>query len=219
VRQRASPIGAAGFALVEALASLVIVGLISLMLMQGVGVGRRVWQRIDSRTAAGEAIDGAQTALRDRIEQIYPATLYDRNPPYVDFDGAADSLVLLASPSKATRPAPLQRYSLALTAAGDLVLSSISDVAVNGAPVSDQVLVSGVRALDLAYFGAADPDQTRRWRPSWRFQPTPPELVRVRVAFDARDARRWPDLIIRPRATIDSACILSPLSGRCKGRM
>jgi general secretion pathway protein J len=138
----------------------------------------------------------------------------------VNFNGAPGGLAFLAQPPQATRPGPLRRYTLALTTGGDLVLSSISDVGVETtATTSDQVLLRGVRALDIAYFGAGQPDGSRRWRPSWSFQPTPPELVRIRLAFDAADGRQWPDLIIRPRTTIDSACILSPLSGRCKGRM
>ncbi len=91
-------IGDGGFALVEALASLVIVGMISLMLIEGVGTGRRVWERIDTRQASAEAIEGAQSALRDRIEQAYLATLFYQNPPAVDFDGKADMVTFLANP-------------------------------------------------------------------------------------------------------------------------
>lgn len=211
--------GDAGFALVEALASLLIVGMISLLLMQGLDTGRRVWERIDTRSAAGEAVDGAQGALRDRIEQTFLATLYDQNPPYVDIDGQAGSLQFLAPPPQAGRPAPLRRYRLGLTTAGDLLLSSVSDVASEGsAVVTNQVLLHRVRALDIAYFGPGS-DHIRRWRQSWQAQPDAPELVRVRVTFDPGDPRAWPDLIIRPRATIDAGCTLNFTNGRCKGRL
>ena len=46
--------GSAGFALVEALASLVIVGMIGLLLVAGATTGRRTWERIDSRQARGD---------------------------------------------------------------------------------------------------------------------------------------------------------------------
>ncbi|HEY5072441.1 MAG TPA: type II secretion system protein [Caulobacteraceae bacterium] len=210
---------AAGFALVEALASLVIVGMISLLLIQGMATGRRVWERIDSASSAGEAVDGAQTALRDRIEKAFLATVYGESAPYVDFSGSAGGLEFLAPPADADRPAPLRRYRLVLTTAGELVLSSISDVvAPQTAAASNQVLLSNVRQVDLAYFGAADPDQTRMWRPSWLRQPVPPELVRLRLSFEPGDRRHWPDLVIHPRATIDAACILSLLSHRCRDR-
>jgi general secretion pathway protein J len=212
--------GSRGFALVEALASLVVVGMIGLMLMAGVTTGRRVWERIDTREAVGESIDAAQTILRDRLEQAFPQTLYDENPPYVDFRGAAEQLVFLANPPQSQRPAPLRRYTLSLDTAGELVLSSTSDAAApDRAVVSREVLLRGVRQLDLAYFGVFQLDTARRWRPIWFSDPSLPELVRVRLAFEPGDQRQWPDLIIRPRATIDSACLLNSVTHHCKGRL
>ncbi len=209
----------AGFALIEALASLVVVGMISLMLIQGVGTGRRVWERLDTRAAAGEAVAAAQDVLRGRIEQLYPATLYGGAEAQVDVGGAADSLVFLAPPADAGRPAPLRRFRLGLTVGRDLMLSSLSDVdAEKDARIVDQVLLTGVQQIDLAYFGAAPPDGIRRWRPTWSGQTRIPELVRMRVSFEAGDPRRWPDLIVRPRTTIDSSCVLSPSTGLCRGR-
>jgi general secretion pathway protein J len=210
----------AGFSLIEALASLVVVAMIGLMLVQGVTTGRRVWERIDTREAHGEALEAAQTTLRDRVEQIYPATLYDKSPPYIDFEGKAEQMSFLANPPLSERPAAIRRYTLALDTATNLVLSSISDVApLEQAPVTRQVLLSGVRQLDLAYFGATQPDFTRRWRPIWTDESALPEAVRVRLTFEPGDLRQWADLIIRPRVTIDSACMLNPITHRCKGRI
>ena len=211
--------GTPGFALIEALASLVIVGMIALMLIQGVGTGRRVWERLDARASAGEAVDGAQAVLRDRLEQLYPATLFGGDQAQVDVNGAAESLAFLAPPGESGRPGPLRRFRLSLTVGRDLDLSSISDVDDwKTAQVTNQVLLTGVQQIDLAYFGAAAPDGTRRWRPTWTGQSLVPELIRVRLSFEPGDPRRWPDLIVRPRTTIDSSCILSPTTGHCRGR-
>ena len=210
----------AGFSLVEALASLVVVGMIGLLLVEGVTTGRRVWERIDTREAHGEFLDAAQTTLRDRIEQIYPATLYDKTPPYIDFRGTAEEVTFLANPPVSERPAAIRRYTLALDTATNLILSSISDVPPPAqAPVTRQILLSGVRQLDVAYFGATQSDLARRWRPVWADESTLPEVVRVRLTFEPGDERQWPDLIIRPRATIDADCKLNPVSHHCKGRL
>jgi len=208
-----------GFALVEALVSLVIVAMISLLMIEGVTTGRRVWERIDASSARGEAVDAAQASLRDRLEQTFPATLYDENPPYVDFEGGPDTVTFLSSPAQVDRPAPLKRYRLVLTTGGDLLLSSISDVASRDGAVRRQILLDHVRAVDLAYFGAADPDRARQWRPTWTDQPAPPELVRVRVTFEPGDRRQWPDLIVRPRVTVDTECKFNPINHGCKGRL
>lgn len=210
----------AGFSLIEALASLIVVAMIGLLLVEGVSTGKRVWERIDTRQAHGEALESAQTTLRDRIEEIYPATLFDKSPPYIDFAGTAEQIVFLANPPMSDRPSALRRYTLALDTATNLVLSSISDAGrPELAPVTRQVLLRGVRQLDVAYFGASQPDFTRRWRSFWDSEAALPEAVRVRLIFEPGDARQWPDLIIHPRASIDAACSLNPITHHCKGRI
>jgi len=208
-----------GIALVEALAALVVVGMIGLMLMAGAGTGRRVWERIDAREARGEELESAQSALRDRVSQIYPATKFDASPPYIDFRGKVDQVVFLANPPEVARPAPLRRYTVSLDAAGNLALSSISDVeARDDAPVDRQVLLRHVQRLEIGYFGPAQPDFQPRWRDAWRDERALPALVRVRVAFEDGDPRVWTDLIIRTQTTIDSACLINEITHRCKGR-
>ncbi|MHB8528966.1 MAG: hypothetical protein ACYC8V_05560 [Caulobacteraceae bacterium] len=206
-----------GFALVEMIATLAVMAMISWMLIAGVATGRRVWQRLDEAATAADDVDGAQTALRRRIEDAYPATLYEDAGPSVDFAGSSHWIAFLAQPPDGGRPAPLRRYRLFLTARDELALSSVSDVAAGVAPEA-RVLLSGVQGLDIAYFGAAPPDGIRRWREDWKDAPSPPELVRVRIALRPGDRRRWPDLIIHPRATIDSECVLNPSTGLCRGR-
>jgi len=208
-----------GIALVETLASLVVVSMIALMIVEGVGTGRRVWERIDARQANAEVIESAQQMLRDRLQVTYPRTLYDEDPPTVDFQGARDTVVFIANPPGAGRPAPLRRYSLGLDTAGELVLASVSDVDPKlASTAARQVLVTGVRALDIAYFGPGAPDHARRWRTVWRNQPLPPELVRIRLVFEPGDPRVWPELIVHPRATIDTACSISINTHLCRGR-
>jgi general secretion pathway protein J len=211
--------GERGFALVETLASLVVIAMMSLLIIEGVGAGRQVWTHIDAREAQGETLEAAESALRDRIEQTYPATLYVSSPQTIDFHGGRDGLTFIASAPDSERPSPLRRYTLSLDAAGALALASVSDVDPRVAGLARrQVLLEGVRTLDIDYFGAAAPDGIRRWRPSWVEQQLPPELVRIRVGFEAGDPRRWPDLIVRPRVTIDAGCRINIATHHCQGR-
>jgi general secretion pathway protein J len=209
----------AGFALIEALASLLIVGMISLLIFQGVGMGRRVWEGIDKVATTEEAIEGAQEIIRGRIEQMYPATLYGGDVAQADVNGQPDTLEFLAPPNQAARPAPLRRYRLELTTGGQLVLSSISDVvSPRDTHITQQVLLTGVQQLDLSYFGGAPTDGGRSWRSEWHQQVMPPDVVRVRVSFARGDTRKWPDLIVHPLTNIDSNCVLSSATGHCRGR-
>jgi general secretion pathway protein J len=208
----------AGFALVQLLTSLVILGMLSLLLVQGVFVGRRVWEHVDSNAASAQSLASAQNVLRDRLERAFPLTDYQSAPPYVDFDGDETAMDFLATPPDSGRPAALRHYVLKVTAGGDLLLSSVSDLATNNAPSLDQTLLRNVQQLDLAYFGPLVSDPVNRWRTNWNQQSGLPKLIRVRVSFPIGDPRQWPDLIIAPAATIDSECVLDPATHRCRGR-
>jgi len=210
---------AAGYALVEMLAALVIVGLTSAMMISGLGASRRVWDHVDRSNTMGDAIAGAQLLLRERIERVFPATRYDKIPSYADFDGVADKVMFLAPPRDVQAPSALRRYQLSVASNGDLVLSSVSDLApAQNAPGENLVLLHNVQGLDIAYFGVAPPDNRLGWRFAWEQRPAPPRLIRIRVQFAPQDPRVWPELLIKPFATVDTMCVLIVNTGKCRGR-
>jgi general secretion pathway protein J len=215
-----------GFTLVETLASLVVLGLLSLMILAGLGGRYAAFARTDRQTAADETVEAVQALLRDRLAHAWPATVYNVVPPGPDFAGAADQVTFLAPPPLQKSPGALRRYQLSLQTGGELVLQSRSDLALDRDHWADrQVIMSGVQSLDLAYFGAALKGNggsggagPPAWRPDWREQALMPSLVRVRIAFPEADRRRWPDLMIHPMADIDASCVLNLQTSRCRGR-
>lgn len=209
----------AGYTLVEMLVSLIIIGLASAMMLSGLSAGRRAWERGDIANAAGEAVSGAQMLLRERLERAYPATRYDQIPSYADFFGAADAVSFLSPPRDIHAPSSLQRYTLALAPTGDLIVTSLSDVAIDPkAPGEPLVLLHNVQQLSIAYFGVAPPDKAPGWHDQWQRMPVLPLLVRIRVQFPPDDPRDWPELLIKPFATVDTMCVLTVLTGKCRGR-
>ncbi|MFZ0267902.1 prepilin-type N-terminal cleavage/methylation domain-containing protein [Caulobacter sp.] len=207
-----------GFTLIEALVSLMVLGLLSAMLLLGLDAPRRAWLASDARTMRGEAVEAAQTALRDRLEHVWPVTRYAQTTPGAQFDGETSSLVFFAPPKRSGQHGGLRRYRLALTSDETLAFQWVSDLAIDpNAWSSPEPLLRNVRSLDLAYYGAAPPDGVRRWRPRWSQHATPPELVRVRVGFADGAPRTWPDLLVRPLADVDTECVLQP-GGGCRGR-
>ena len=209
----------AGYALVEMLATLVIVGLTSAMMVEGLGASRRVWEHVDSSNSMGDLIAGTQLLLRDRIERTFPATRYDKIPSYADFDGVADKMMFLAPPRDIGAPSALRRYVLSVAPNGDLVLSSLSDLTADPKALPDNlVLLHNVQGLDIAYYGVAPPDNRPSWRFAWEQRPAPPQLIRIRVQFAPQDPRVWPDLLFKPLANVDSMCVLMVRTGKCRGR-
>ncbi len=213
-----------GFTLIELLVSLALLGLTGAMLMAGLVTTRAVAERAAMQTATGESIVTAQTILRDRIENMVPSTRFDTEAPVVDLRGSDNIVSFFAPAPPAERPSTVARYRLVRTAPGDIVLYSVSDLSdrVNAyapgeAGWTPTVLLTGVEALELGYFGAAPPDNQRRWRSKWVERQQPPELIRVRIKFKAGDPRRWPELVARPAATVNSACQIDSFTGRCTG--
>jgi len=208
----------AGFTLVEALASLAILALLSLMLVAGTQFARSRMIRMQAADD-GEIVETAQDLLRGRLSRAFPYARPNTGFPTVEFAGLPDRVSFFAPPPDVAAPDALQRYVLSVSPAGVLQLTRVSDLANDpDSAVRATPLLSAVRGLSIDYFGAAPPDNLPRWRARWEQQDALPRLVRVRVSFPPGDRRIWPDLIIAPAATLDSLCQVDSRSGLCRGR-
>jgi general secretion pathway protein J len=207
-----------GFALVELLASLAVMALISLLLFSALGGRREALARLDRKFAGEMGVAAARDVLADRIERVWPVTdIMIRPKPGPQFEGRPTQLTFFAAPLQAEGPGPLRSYRLSVDVAGDVVLESHSAVALDEwSWPQRQVLLHGVESISLAYFDRSG--QAGGWRPEWRDQPVLPALVRVRIAFPQGDQRRWPDLVVRPLPTIDTDCVLDVGAGGCSAR-
>jgi general secretion pathway protein J len=205
--------------LLEVLVGLVILAGVAGVMAGGLGGARRVLDRGDARQQAEEALESAQATVRLRLERARAVTRRDASRPYADFTGTADTVEFLAPPPATLGPGALRRTTLQVGADGNLILSSTNSLWRKIArPPQDEVLLRDVQSLEVAYFGEAPPEGRHRWQSQWRHRPVPPDLVRIRVRFAAGDGRWWPDLMIRPMATIDSDCVLDVKTGGCRGR-
>jgi general secretion pathway protein J len=202
--------------MVELLASLTLMALISLLLLVAIADRRAAFARLDRRFAAASGVAAARDLMIERIEGVWPLTDYMITPkPGPEFNGRPTELSFVAAPLDAEGPGPLRRYRLSVDVSGDLILESNSELALDWASWPQrQVLLHGVESIDFAYFDRSG----LGWRPEWRSQPFLPALVRVRLAFPRGDQRRWPDLVIRPLPTVDTECELDRTTGHCSAR-
>lgn len=209
----------AGFTLVELLVSLAIMGMMAAMLLSGLVTGRRVWERVEDRTRAGEDVASSQALLRSLVRRLYPQGSFQGSQPYILFTGSDHAMLFQSAAPDTQAPAPPLSYRLSLSAGGGLVLDSGSTLAPDPSRLADRTIITtGVRALDLAYYGAAAPDNRPRWRNQWVRQARLPQMIRIRAMFAPGDRRRWPELLVQPAATVDTLCVYVPATGRCRGR-
>lgn len=218
--RRAARSSEAGLTLLELLVSLALLGLLFTVLQGGFALGQRVWERATTRLAARiDAVEAAQVFLRDRIARANPA--YGRLAGgRVSFEGDQSRLTFDAPPPDAVGAGTYLRYTLAVGQEGELELLWKPDTHGSPlAPLNRSSILPGVAGLELGYFGARGGDPEARWHDTWRQQPRPPDLVRIRLSFPPGDGRIWPDLLVTPWATVDAGCVWVPTVRACEGRL
>lgn len=199
-----------GFTLVELLVGLSLLSLLTLLLFGGFRFGLRAWEVGSARLEGADAVASAQGLLRREFSEAQPVlvgTPTEATP--VLFSGAADRLTFVA-------PLPAHRgtggfhvFELALRPAGGTAptnelllrwhLYRADDTAPGFDPKDESVVLAGVDAIELSYFGPPTQGAAAQWLKLWDGRLGLPKLVRLQVVFPPGDDRRWPDLVVAPR--------------------
>jgi general secretion pathway protein J len=212
---------ARGFTLVEMLVSLALLGMAATMLLSGIAMGG-MWTRRAADGGDNGAVAAVQFVLRERLERLAPITRLDAAEPIVDAWGSSTSFDFVAVAPDRDRPEALQRYRITRTADGELRLYAANTLdpridAGDKAMIGwrQMHLLAGTSALSVSFFGADLRNGGRQWQSSWGDHQQPPDLVRLQVEFPAGDRRVWPEFVVRPHATLNTACNIEPAHGRC----
>jgi general secretion pathway protein J len=206
-----------GFTLVEMLVSLALLAIAAALIGRSFALDRAALWRVQTRASAGEQVEAAQNMIRSRLEHLFAEASYEGATPTVAMEGGPDRLTFLA-PGNDVRT-PIRRYRLALSPAGDLTLATADKTAAEIPPPADgAVLLPKVDRLQIDYFGPSGAAGAPAWAGSWTGRSSPPRLVRIRLGLPAGDRRTWPELIVRPAASVDSGCVIDPDTGACRGR-
>jgi hypothetical protein len=177
--------------------ALLVLGLLVVGLTHGVSTGLALWQAQSHRIGDAAELDAAARTLRNLLSGIPTITGGDAAAGAATFDGSASRLRFVGKLPTGLGTTQLANLDLELKR-GRLVLSwTPHRHEISSAPPPKPVeteLIGGVARVELAYWGAAAPDQPAAWQGQWQ-GPQPPELIRVRVVFAKRGRRQWPDLI------------------------
>lgn len=195
----AAPHDESGFTLAELLIAIAV----SAVVLGMVAGGIRLATRVNAASASLErsaALAAARHTLEECIEGALPVSQVDRDGQIrLAFAGASDSIELVCSMGE-------PRHLLLRIRSGqggrDLVLAAASFSQHAGErTTSTHLLVEDIAGLSIRYFGEELDGQGARWRDAWSGEGDGlPALVGLSIGFAGGDRRRWPELIVRPRA-------------------
>jgi general secretion pathway protein J len=214
--------GEAGFALIEILIAVALLGLIATMIGGAVGNAARLNVAGEARLADQTRIENVQALLRRQLEGALPL------PSAGSSDGEA--LAFAGGPSALAiatrRPARLlqgglyfARFSFdppsslgkggRLSAAWQL-LDPARPLAEQQGRIETVDLLDDIAVLNLRYFGVKA-SGAAGWHADWAGEPSLPALISIALEPSAGAGWRWPPLVVAPRI---AALAKSPASKR-----
>jgi general secretion pathway protein J len=220
--------------LIEVMVALVLLSLLSIGIVTSFHLGERAYRQVTAVETADQEVATAQHFLRRILESTYPF----RQPSgsrvtAFGLEGSASELMVTAPMPESSGDRGHYRYHLVVQTdargAKNLLVRWVLDrhgapaiaSANSGGEPHEEILLAGVESLEWAYLGveasrSAGSAEEQRWFSSWSGNKAPPSLVRLRVTFPDGDRRHWPQLLIDPRVTDDSACEFDMVSQACR---
>jgi general secretion pathway protein J len=190
--------GSDGFTILELIVCLGVLALIAVFMAEGValiGRGRVVMAGVEGE----EALRAVQVHVRRTLGRAVPLFAAREGEAAILFAGSPDRLTFVT------------RSDRRLEGGGDILVELRAEAdegamwlvtdrrplaAPPNVPPQTRVLLDGIAALRLRYYGRADPLSPPAWTKEWVNPNALAELVEVAVDFDAESGQEWPTLTI-----------------------
>lgn len=217
----------AGFTLLELLVATGLLGLLTLALTGALQLSGRLWSGSERHARVSADLATVESTLRDLIQRAYPAVVrLDGSNYRLTFTGSAQSLELTGElPMSAVTGgyrrlliAPVHRpdgNALGIAWAPERNQTDRLAELADG-PEGRVDLLPAIDQLAISYYGRKGDANESAWHDEWSGQTRLPELVRIQIALPSVRARS--DLYVRPRITMDAACVYDRLTRFCRGR-
>jgi general secretion pathway protein J len=197
--------GEAGFTLLELLIALVLLAAIAAVLVAAIASARQALVAVDRRGAQA-AVPAVQGVLRRLIREARPGPQLPLPPEAARaFIGEPNRLSFVSSFVPQGQYGGLWRYEVFLASAGASSGRLVIDQQLRSPPATSMapgeariVLLDGVAALRVRYFGALGQDSPPTWHDSWSHPAGLPLLVSLDLTFSQGDRRQWVTLVTGP---------------------
>lgn len=204
-----------GFTLVELLVALTLLGMLTVLLFEGMSLAARAWSTVERRTRAASDLWTAQRVIRRVIVGAYPAfASANRLDRTISFDGEAQKLALVGPLPRAIVAgvnAQMEFFVVPEGRSRALVMDWRLDLPVEQdetvLPEHQAKLLGRIRRVSFSYFGPPQRGQTPVWQHRWSGRTRLPDLVRLHIDRDDPNSPAWPDLVMPTRATVNTDCM------------
>lgn len=177
-----------GYTLLEMLVALSLTGFLSTALFANVGLGARVWDKVEDRSQQAAAENVLDKVVRRHIELAVPVGLTaGATRQQIFFEGRSRNLRFFTEASAGAMPPGI--YGVEFQISGDqdnkALLVRRARVAIGGFHEDQYVawdesrLMLAGREVDMAYYGHLDGDGEAEWHREWSSQRALPDLVRL----------------------------------------
>jgi len=207
----------AGYTLAELLVVLALLGIMAVLMGEGMRFGGRVWERVHSKAQDMEAVSGGQALLRTVLQRIVPRSV----DPALQEDAELFRATSSAMSFIAFVPAAMDASGLAHVEIRAVSAEGGQRLVMSWSPLSgpkaarQRVLVSKVDNVMLLY-ARREAGGVLAWQDAWRDPSSAPDLIRIRITGSGHRQGGWPDLLVRPRISRDPTCIYDPVSFGCR---
>jgi general secretion pathway protein J len=218
---------AAGFTLIEVVVALTLLGIMMVLLYSGLSFAMRSWDAAERvGTRATDQRIGANF-LRRELGETFPMRWKEPTMLQFAFEGKARTLRFVSSRPAGIQAGGLSLVGLAVEEDGDRRRSLLmrrampDDEAKDFGPLekSDEkptVLVSNVRDVAFAYFGAQNDFTDPEWVDDWPYPSRMPMMVRLRVTL--ADGTPLPEMLVRLMVGEEAGCLENSFQRGCRPR-
>lgn len=204
--------GEAGFTLLEVVIAMTLLAVLMLALSGSIGFVGRTWDRAWDRSAETGSLARVDEMARRSIENAFPAVIKAGGKERFLFTGTAQNLRLAAHDGGANGMAGYHTIEIGMASDGRAVVYRRAPLQAAGpmarlpeTAADEAILLRGNFTFAFSYFGTPRPKMPPAWYDSWDHRDRLPDLVRLRILEEGREA--WPPIVARMAINAEYACI------------
>jgi len=209
MRSRSDDTSKLGFALVELLVVLAVVGLLTSLTTLALSSASKGWAEVARADADSEELQSISHLLRRLISQARPDMIGDVSGSVVRFTGEPRRLEFLAPLSERFGAEDIVLYSLRLTDDGKLHVAWRLDRPPGDAESGVDEAVDGISDATFSYAGG-EKDRPLLWLDTWTNPKSLPQLVRVRFIWRSHAV----SIVVAPKITA-TLCLMVSSDASC----